>query len=222
MENKIPQILHFVWVGDESKLPEKCISTWENQNKNCKVKIWGNDEYENMEWVTKRHMQSFWRNGELCGVADLMRWEILYNYGGIAIDADTVCLRPFEDWFFDCNLFACYENEVLIPSQVSNGVVGSVKNNVLVDFIIKKINKENDIARKFIWYKLRTKKMRAWKTTGPKALTNALVESKYFDATILPSHFFIPNHYSGACYSGGGPVYCKQLWGSTKDIYGVI
>lgn len=27
---------------------------------------------------------------------DIMRWEILYEYGGIFIDADSICLNPFD------------------------------------------------------------------------------------------------------------------------------
>jgi len=36
---------------------------------------------------------------------------------------------------------------------------------------------------------------------------------------VVPSHFFIPRHYSGVEYKGGGPVYATQAWGSTTRSY---
>ncbi len=161
-------------------------------------------------------MQDFWRDDKLCGVADLMRWEILLDEGGIAIDADSLCLKPLESYFFDCNFIACYENEIAKPGIISNGLVGASKDNSVIKHIVEKINKENNIARKFIWYRLKTKKQPAWKTVGPIALTNAIMETGDLNANIFPSHFFLPNHYSGSSYTGGGPIYCDQLWGSTK------
>ena len=63
---------------------------------------------------------------------------------------------------------------------------------------------------------------RAWKTVGPMRLTQAHRRYGYSELTILPSHFFIPEHFSGARYDGGGPVYARQHWGSTKGIYDTL
>ena len=92
----IPKILHFVWIGDESKIPNKCIQTWADKNPDYKISIWGNDELENRSWVNATHMMEMAKH-ELCGVADMMRYEIIYNEGGITLDADSVCLAPLED-----------------------------------------------------------------------------------------------------------------------------
>ncbi len=182
------------------------------------MKIWGNDEYRNEEWRNRKHMEDYWREGILCGVADLMRWEILHKYGGVTIDADSICLQELDDWFFECDFFAAYENEVVRPGLVSNGLVGASMNNPVIEKIIDKTFGQRNILRRFVWHKLKFKKRAAWRTVGPMALTSALQETKYLNATLLPSHFFYPRHHSGASYTGNGPVYCTQLWSSTEKV----
>lgn len=34
-----------------------------------------------------------------CGKADIMRYEILYKYGGIYLDADSLCLESLDEFF---------------------------------------------------------------------------------------------------------------------------
>ena len=87
----IPKKLHFVWVGDESKRPDNCINTWRHYHPDWEIKVWGNEEYQG-EWVNKAHMEQMWPR-ELNGVADMMRYEILFNEGGITLDADSICLQ---------------------------------------------------------------------------------------------------------------------------------
>jgi mannosyltransferase OCH1-like enzyme len=62
----------------------------------------------------------------------------------------------------------------------------------------------------------------AWKTVGPQRLTDAYRRYQYSGLTILPSHFFIPEHFSGARYEGSGPVYAQQHWGSTRRSYDTL
>ena len=72
----IEKKLHFIWIGDETKCPHNCIDTWRNLNPQYEVKIWGNSELESYGWNLGGWMQEM-STHELCGVADLMRYEIL-------------------------------------------------------------------------------------------------------------------------------------------------
>ena len=80
----IPRTLHVIWVGDESKRPDNCIATWRQHNPGWTVRVWGNAELGSYGWVNSRHMHAMAAR-ELNGVADLMRWEILYNEGGFVV-----------------------------------------------------------------------------------------------------------------------------------------
>lgn len=212
---EINKILHFVWIGDEALCPHNCIQTWREQHSGWEVKIWGNEELHNRQWINKHHMTAVAQAGRVNAVADLLRWEILLNEGGFAIDADSVCIAPLPEWVLSCELVACWENELNRPGLISNGMVGVQANNTVIAYLVENLRQQKNIVNRFLWYKLKRQRLKPWKTTGPQALTNAIHNTGYPNATILPSHLFIPIHYSGQRYTGNGPVICSQLFSGT-------
>ena len=204
---RIPKILHLTWVGDDSKRPDNCIRTWVQHNPDWTIKVWGNDDLREREWVNARHIRAMW-NRELNGVADLMRWEILYAEGGIVVDADSVCVRALDDWLLEAEAIACWENEITRPRLIGCNMVGAVAGNPFIGQIIQDLHAQPTVVHDM-----------AWKTVGPLCLTTAYFKYRYTGLTILPSHFFIPDHFSGVHYEGGGIVYAKQEWASTHRAY---
>lgn len=217
----IPKVLHFVWVGDESKRPDNYIDTWRFLNPDFEVRIWGNRERQEGNWKTRKHMdQLAARNKEYAGIADLMRWEILLNEGGFTLDADSVCVAPLPQWLFDCNLFAVWENEYAKPGLVANGYVGAQPGHEVIAALVQRFANSKDLTRHFVWHKLKFKKRVNWKTTGPVPFTEALMSAANKSATLLPSHFFLPRHHLGSQYNGQGPVYgCELFSGSGSTCF---
>jgi mannosyltransferase OCH1-like enzyme len=203
----IEKKLHFIWVGDESKRPDNCINTWAQHHPGWEIKIWGNRELLATQWINARHIQQMFGQ-ELNGVADLMRWEILYQHGGIVLDADSICVRPLPEWILESDVFACWESELERPMLIAAGYVGAVAKNPFIGQIIHDLHQKPTVTND-----------KAWRTVGPMALTEAYYKYKYSSLTILPSHFFIPEHYSGRRYEGAGPVFALQEWGSTRRSY---
>lgn len=203
----IPKTLHIIWIGDESKTPNNCIRTWIHHNPGWSVRVWGNNELANTAWLNVHHMSQMAAR-ELNGVADMMRWEILYNEGGFLVDADSVCLRPLDDGLLDCEAFACWESEIARPGLIAAGYFGCCPANPFVHQIAMDIYKEPSVIQDM-----------AWKTVGPQRLTDSYRRYQYQTLRILPSHYFIPEHFTGVVYQGPGPVYAHQEWGSTKRSY---
>lgn len=206
----IPKTLHFIWIGDETRCPANCIDTWRAHHPDWKIVVWGNRALAEGNWTNRRHMKDMY-NQELCGVADLMRWEILYKYGGIAIDADSYALRPLDDHLLDCEAFACWENEVARPGLISNAHFGCETGNAFVRQIIMDITAEATVTNAM-----------AWTTTGPLRLTHSYRKYRYAKLRIYPSHFFMPQHFSGQQYQGDDIAYANHLWGSTRNAYDQI
>lgn len=207
---RIPKVLHLTWVGDDSRRPNNCIQTWIDQNPTWTVKVWGNEDLAQQEWVNARHIKEMW-NRELNGVADLMRWEILYNEGGIVVDADSVCVRPLDDWILEADAIACWENEITRPRLIGCNMIGAVPQNPFIGQIIQDLHQLPTVIHDM-----------AWKTVGPLCITQAYFKYRYTGLTILPSHFFIPDHFSGVHYQGSGIVYAKQEWASTHQSYDTL
>jgi mannosyltransferase OCH1-like enzyme len=205
-DNVIPKKLHIVWVGDESKRPDNCINTWRTHNPDWDIKVWGNADLANNAWRNARHMQDMWKH-ELCGVADLMRYEILYEHGGFAVDADSVCLKPLPDWLLEADEFTCWESEHERLGLLAIGYLAAQQASPFIGQIIEDIYADKTVVDR-----------PAWQSTGPARLTEIWQRFKY-GLTIYPSHYFIPRHFAGAEYKGTGHVFAKQFWGSTHGIY---
>jgi mannosyltransferase OCH1-like enzyme len=203
----IPKKLHFIWVGDESKRPDNCIGTWRSLNPSWEVVLWGNESLQERGWINGQHMGEM-SGRELNGVADMMRWEIVYEQGGVVVDADSVCVRPLDNHLLDCEAFACWESEIARPGLIAAGYFGSRPQNPFVGQIIVDIHNEPTVTDRM-----------AWQTVGPQRLTDAYRKYRYHSLRIYPSHYFIPEHFTGVKYDGPDPVYADQLWGSTRQIY---
>ncbi len=203
----IPRILHIIWVGDESKRPDNCIATWCEHNPDWEVRVWGNDDLASYGWINAKHMRAM-APRELCGVADLMRLEILYNEGGFVVDADSICRRPLEPWLFEGEAMACWENELARPGLIAVGYLASVAENPFFgQMIIDLQNKDTVVDRM------------AWQSVGPQFLTDSYHKYQYTGLTLWPSHLFIPQHFTGVKHSGGGLVFADQEWASTRRTY---
>lgn len=215
---QIPRLLHFIWVGDDSKRPDKCIESWRQNHPEWEVRVWGNDDYNNRKWRLKSHMQEMWGH-ELNGVADMMRYEILLEHGGIAVDADSFSLRAIPEWLLRCEAVAANENEISTPGMLACCFMGTKPGNPFFEALVSGLERDRFALRRKILgvpYKFQ----RAWKSVGPRYFTRIYHESRYFNLTVLPSHFFTPDtgrgHY---VYNGGGPVYSYHLWSSTFSDY---
>lgn len=203
----IPRILHFIWVGDQSIRPDNCIDTWRTHHPDWDIRVWGNEELDELAWVNRDHMAAMYGE-ELNGVADMMRWEILHADGGIVVDADSICLRPLDDMLLDCEAFACWENEIARPGLIAAGYFGCCAGNPFVKRIIDDIAAMPSVVEEM-----------AWITVGPQRLTDSYRKYAYSQLRIYPSHYFIPAHFTGLTYKGADPVYAHQFWGSTRGIY---
>jgi mannosyltransferase OCH1-like enzyme len=203
----IPRTLHVIWVGDESRRPDNCIRSWIERNPRWKIRVWGNHDLANYGWYNARQMREM-ATREMNGVADIMRWEILYNEGGFVVDADSVCLRPLDDWLLEHDAFACWENEIVRPNLIAAGYVAANSGDGFIGQVMNDIHAEPTVIHDM-----------AWKTVGPQRLTDAYYAYRYTGLSVLPSHYFIPENFTGLRYSGSGPVYAEQYWGSTRGLY---
>ena len=224
----IPKIIHQLWIGPKEP-PTKFMDTWKN--------IHEKEGFEYIRW-TEKEMQK--RNfyptllkkvnqmEEINGQADILRWELLYEYGGFFVDADAYCIKPVTDLVEKYTAFACYENEnirnagwsdrpdykdVLAHTHplLATGTMAFPPKHPLPKMAVEWI-KNNEIS-------VFKSKRRAWMTVGPGLLTRLYWSQKWKDITILPSYYFLPIHASGCTYVGHDKVYANQEWGSTKDNY---
>jgi GT2 family glycosyltransferase len=208
----VPKIIHQIWIGPKPA-PTKLMDTWKDKNPDYEYIRWNEEEFikRNMVFKCQNKIDEI---EEYCGKTDIMRWEILYKYGGIYVDADSFCVEPINDELCKKS-FAGWENEVKRPGLIAVGTMGFSPNHEIpklaIDFIIR-----NEVSYK------KTQKM-AWQNTGPVLLTNIynkLDNKKIFN--VLPSYTFLPYHFTGQKYDGHGKIYAFQEWGSTRNAYDTL
>ena len=205
---KIPKIIHQIWIGPRPP-PIKLMNTWKEKHPDFEYKIWNEENLkgESLElWDKINEIET------LPGKCDIIRLELLYKYGGVYIDADSLCFEKLNDNLFNYGSFFGYENEKLRPGLLSNGNMGFRKKHPLVKNMLNFI-KNNDVSLK------KTGKM-AWEIVGPMLLTSCYHSyPEKNNIIILPSHYFLPHHYTGYKYNKHGKVYAYQEWANTKSSY---
>lgn len=149
------------------------------------------------------------RTQSLAAFADWFRYRLLYERGGIWVDADMVCLRPFD-----------YEEEEIYAWQddkyINNAVLGLPAGHALADWLAACCENPNqplpydDFTVRF--RKLRRRVLRGdlrgdvrWGENGPKGLTSAARHLGYADKA-LPSWHFYPV----------SPLHFRQLFASAE------
>ena len=208
----IPKIIHQLWIGPKPR-PYKFMQTWKDKHPDFEYIMWNEEE------IKKRGLKLMCINKineieEINGKADIIRWEILYHYGGVFLDADSICIEPFDELIEKNKSFAGYENENVRPGLIATGTMAFSKNHPLPGLAIQWIM-QNEVSR------AKTSKM-AWKTVGPQLLTNLFNSGNFKDVEILPSYYFLPKHGTGIQYMGHSKVYAYQEWGSTKQNYDIM
>jgi mannosyltransferase OCH1-like enzyme len=206
---QIPKIIHQLWIGDKPA-PTRMMDTWRDMNPEFEYIRWSEAEFKKreMKFICKKRIQEM---DEINGKADIQRWEILYKYGGVFIDADSYCVSPIDDQLMKTKAFAGWEHEQLRPGLVATGTMGFPPNHALVSAAINWIM-ANCVDPKKI-------KAAAWQSVGPGLLTRMLNTKIYKDVHIFPSYYFLPIHCTGHVYNKHGQVYAYQEWGSTKKSY---
>lgn len=198
----IPKKLHFIWIGDESKKPVKCIDTWMKKNPDYEVKVWGNNQLQTVNWNNHRQLHDMLNKKDYAGASDVMRYEILYEHGGIYIDADTFCVKPLEDWLLNCESFASWEQELVRNNLIANTIIGGVPGaqtwKLCMDAVATKDCTEEKLA---------------WMITGPMLVTDVFFKAQA-NLTVYPSHFFMPEHHTGYKSKVTGHHFASHLWGS--------
>jgi len=125
------------------------------------------------------------------GKSDIIRLLVLYKFGGIYIDADTVITRPAKFAEFNekntAAVFFGWENEK--KSLIANGLIGSRPNHAFILTLLERI----------VEHARSEKGEAAWRQLGPLFVTRTYEEKKEWfpDVKVYPMKFFYPVHWIG-------------------------
>lgn len=200
----IPKILHQIWLGPKRR-PEADMNSWRDQHPSWEYRLWTEANLPKLQ-----HQALFDAfHGVYHAQADILRYELLYTFGGIYIDADSRCLRPLDDFFLDDGVWACAEND---RGLLANGFLGASPRSPLFAAVLDELakldveaiaNEDRDVLCGA-----------AWVLTGPCCLSEVVKETG-FSIRVYPGHYFFRGHSDG----DGKTVYGDHWWGTTFRLY---
>lgn len=199
---QIPKIIHQVWVGDK-KRPDQWMDTWKEFHPDWEYVLWDNKAVRGREWRNQKHLDYMWAWSKWHGVADIIRYEILHEQGGVALPADSECVNPIDE-LLEPEFFTCYENEAHFPGRLCP-VMGSVPRHPFLDEVIEQLKEKKEVNE-------------PWIDTGNCHLTEVYEKTKE-DVVVYPSYYFLPNHRLGGNWNGKDKAYALQFSGTTFGLY---
>ena len=209
---KVPKIIHQLWIGD-APMPINAMNSVKNMNPDYRYMFWCEKTIEDNLEIKPRYQRKIDEHSAIWGKADLYRYIILEKYGGIFIDADMVCICPFDDFLLN-EPFFCWENEISRPNLCATSLQAYSPNHIIPQTAIEYVLNNN----------VSDQKIPSWQQVGPGLLTKTywdLIPDKSV-VKVMPSYLALPDHHTGSKYKGHGKVYMTHEWGSTKNNYNEI
>lgn len=123
----IPKTIHYVWLGRKPKPKkiQKCIASWRRFCPDYEIKEWNET---NFDVNSHPFVKEAYEANNYAFASDVIRLVVLYEYGGIYVDADVEFLKPIDD-LLDNEAFIGFE----LPEYVNSGqIFASVAKNEIV------------------------------------------------------------------------------------------
>jgi mannosyltransferase OCH1-like enzyme len=169
---KIPKIIHHIWIGG-NPFPEDFEyyrNRWITNHPDWDYKFWTDDNLP-----TLYNQKTFDSTEGIVLKADLLKIDLLYQFGGIFVDSDMDSYKNIETILKNIEIFSCGEKEGII----GNAIIGSIPKHPLMLKILEAMPKS---IEKNVDYGPNVK-------TGPVFLTKLL---KNDPIHIFPSQYFFP------------------------------
>ncbi len=104
----IPKIIHQIWIG--GPLPEvfkKYMDSWRAMHPDWRYILWTD---ENIKELFPLYNQHYFDMSDGMGVkSDLLKWEIVYRFGGLYADVDFECLQPLDQLHYIYDFYTAFQ-----------------------------------------------------------------------------------------------------------------
>ena len=191
---RIPKKIHQVWLGGPlPKFFKELSKSWQKHHPDWEYKLWTDEDIKHFSFLTGDQIHKTKNVGQK---ADIFRYEILYKYGGLYIDTDFLCLKPFDCLHYAHDFYSGIEN-----SSIKNGLIGCRPAHPILKECLAKIKLIPSFDPNLTRIQL---------STGFALITRAVTNHirKENDQTIIyPCAYFYPMH----------PEYRKEYWSKPYD-----
>jgi len=164
----VPSVLHFIWLGD--LIPDKYINnvlSFVTNNKHCQVNLWTNansvnseavnsiveinsnfaalDIERTLDWQVNRKIIAEETN--FGAKSDLLRYEIIYHFGGIYVDIDSISLSRFPTDFRHSFVSHTFEPN----NNIQCSIFGFPENSKFLKFVLSHVKTNTRLSNRNNW-----------------------------------------------------------------------
>lgn len=136
---RIPKIIHVIWFGGAlPDLLKEYVYSWIEKNPGWKVYLWNDDSVKNLE-IYNQELFVKARNPGMR--SDILRFEIVYRYGGVYVDTDFECLQPFDIFHHSYDFYGALMPLDTYHIQVTSGLFGARPGHPILKHCIEQMAK---------------------------------------------------------------------------------
>jgi mannosyltransferase OCH1-like enzyme len=147
-EYRIPKIIHIIWLG--SSFPEKYkawFSSWKNHHPDWNVILWTDEMVKHMPMINRDLFDKGRNYGEK---SDILRVELIYRYGGLYVDTDYECFKPFDEFHKCCDFYAGMTQLDIYSINwggvlINNALMAAIPGHPLMKHIIENLRRFKDM-----------------------------------------------------------------------------
>ncbi len=202
--------IHYIWLGGKKKphVIRQCIKSWRKFFPGWDIKEW-NESNVNLD--INRYCRQAYDARKYAFASDVLRFDILYRYGGIYFDTDVKVLKSFAPLMEQCDAFSGFENECVAPGLV---LYSKEPNNPLFAQMLKSYE-EREFLTKANGYDLKTVVQQFTEILIEHGLVcnNTLQTVDGF--TVFPKEYFCPADYSGILSNQTDNTYSVHLFAAS-------
>jgi len=181
---RIPKIIHQIWIGDcVPKELELFRKSWIVKHPHWQYYLWTQENISQLHLHNKALIEQAKNPAEY---ADLLRYEILYQYGGVYVDMDFECLQPLDILHHAFDLYVGIQPLDTGLVQLGIGIVGAIPKHPIIKRCIETI--QDNYNNKNLTNTLTAK-------TGPIHFTKQFVlhsDKSTINDIALPADYFYP------------------------------
>lgn len=211
----IPKTVHQIWLGGDLPKEHRAYrDSWQDHHPGWHFILWTEDTLAEMG-ITLVNQDLYDRAERLAPGSegqfrsDILRYELLYWYGGVYLDTDLSCQRPIDGLLKGHDMVAAFEDD----TWVNNAFLAAVPAHPLVAALIEHLPASvgaNQGARPNVM-------------TGPQYLTRIWRERGLGQMRVLPSRLFYPYRWDEL--DRGGEVfpdaYAVHHWNNKRRKQGI-
>lgn len=130
MSDKIPRIIHQLWLQTEKYVPDKFreySSKIKDLNKDFKYMFWDENKILDLIKDNAQYMKTYYSFSYMHQKIDFAKYIILYTFGGIFIDMDAYTIRSLRDLYeFKTDSGKSIEDYDVVVSYITGNMIQSM------------------------------------------------------------------------------------------------